>query len=217
MPRSSQGPASSASWCAADRAPDISSPRSAGAKRAPDPIAYAYPVEGDLPVITVSTSVVPEGVIRSLKHRGIRAADGALRDAKGDPTNDPAALYADPRGAIQPLGGAFGYRGTALGMLVDVLAALLADDDADDITRAGSNLAMLAIATDQKFPARARRMGDYIRTSPPLDDARPVMLPGERELREARRAADGPISVDAPTWAALVKIAGDGLSPTPVG
>ena len=157
---------------------------------------------------------MPEGVVRSLKHRGLPAPDGALRDAGGNPTNDPAALYTDPRGTIQPLGGAFGYRGTALGMLVDVLAALLADDDTDDIARAGSNLAMLAIATDQEFSARARRMGDYIRTSPPLDDSRPVMLPGERELREARRAADGPISVDAPTWAALLKLAGGGRSPT---
>ena len=67
-------------------------------------------------------------------------------------------LYATPRGAIQPLGGAFGYRGTALGILVDVLAALLADDEADDPKREGSNLAMLAIAADE--PIRRTRRAD---------------------------------------------------------
>jgi long-subunit acyl-CoA synthetase (AMP-forming) len=34
-------------------------------------------------VADFSTSVVPEGVVRSLKHRGLAAPAGALRDAAG--------------------------------------------------------------------------------------------------------------------------------------
>ena len=66
-----------------------------------------------------------------------------------------------------------------------MLAALLADDEADDVAREGSNLAMLAIAVDDAFSGRAARMASYIRSSPPIDAARPVMMPGEREQREA--------------------------------
>jgi uncharacterized oxidoreductase len=172
---------------------------------ATNPLAFAYPGEGDPVVADFSTSVAPEGVIRSLMHRGLPAPEGALRDAEGRPTSDPAALYASPRGAIQPMGAGVGYRGTALGMLVEVLAALLAEDAADDVARAGSNLAMLAILPDPGFAGRAERMGTYIRSSPPLDPARPVLLPGERERESMRRAGDGPVNVDPPTWAAMLR------------
>jgi uncharacterized oxidoreductase len=172
---------------------------------ATNPIAYAFPVAGGPPVVAdFSTSVVPEGVVRSLKNRGLQAPEGALRDPAGQPTTDPSVLYQAPRGSIQPLGGAFGYRGTALGILVDVLAALLADDEADDLKREGSNLAMLAIAADGTLSGRAARMSAYLRSSPPLDRDRPVMMPGEREQNEAARAANGPVTVDGPTWSALL-------------
>jgi uncharacterized oxidoreductase len=173
---------------------------------ATNPIAFAYPSAEGAPVVAdFSTSVAPEGVIRSLMHRGLRVPPGALRDAAGQPTEDPAALYASPRGAIQPLGGEIGYRGTALALLVEVFAALLAGDETDDTTRAGSNLAILALSADEAFIGRAARMGRYVRSSQPIDPARPVLLPGEREQRIA--AAAGEVIVDGPTWAALEKAA----------
>ncbi|MBV9220480.1 MAG: Ldh family oxidoreductase [Methylobacteriaceae bacterium] len=173
-----------------------------------NPIAFAYPSDGEPPVVAdFSTSVAPEGVIRSLRNRGLPAPEGALRDPQGRLTTDPDVLYQAPPGTLQPLGGAQGYRGTALGLLVDVLAALLAEDEADDPNREGSNLAMLAIAADDGFAGRAARMGRYVRSSRPIDPDRPVMLPGEREQRAVRAAADGPVMVDAPTWAALQAVA----------
>jgi LDH2 family malate/lactate/ureidoglycolate dehydrogenase len=175
---------------------------------ATNPIAYAFPVTGAPPVVAdFSTSVVPEGVVRNLKYRGLAAPAGALRDAAGRETTDPAAIYTTPRGTIQPLGGAFGYRGTALAMLVEVLAALSAEDDTDDLKREGSNLAMIAIGTDHAFAGRAARMAAYLRSAPALDPARPVLLPGEREQTNASAAAGAPISVDGPTWAALAAAA----------
>jgi uncharacterized oxidoreductase len=124
---------------------------------ATNPIAYAFPVKGAPPVVAdFSTSVVPEGVVRNLKYRGQPAPAGALRDAAGRDTTDPSVLYGTPRGTIQPLGGAFGYRGTALAMLVEVLAAIAAEDNTDDATREGSNLAMIAIGTDGAFGGAPR-------------------------------------------------------------
>ncbi len=173
---------------------------------ATNPIAYAIPSADGAPIVAdFSTSVAPEGVIRSLLHRGLPAPVGALRDAEGRPTDDPAALYATSRGTIQPLGGAQGYRGTALALLVEVFAALLAEDDTDDLSRTGSNLAMLAIAADAAFADRAARMGRYVASARPSDPARPVLLPGEREQRAAAAAVD--IAVDGPTLAALADAA----------
>ena len=185
---------------------------------ATNPIAYAFPRSGQSPVVAdFSTSVAPEGVIRSLRNRGLPAPEGSLRDAAGRPTSDPAALYQAPPGALQPLGGAVGYRGTALGLFVDVLAALLADDAAEDPARAGSNLGMLAIDADEAFAERAAAMGRYVKSAPPIDPAHPVLLPGEREQRIAESAGDGPVLVDAPTWAAMTAKAGERIKrPSPV-
>jgi uncharacterized oxidoreductase len=183
-----------------------------------NPIAFAAPSSGGPPISAdFSTSVTPEGVIRSLMHRGLAAPQGALRDNTGMETEDPAALYANPRGAIQPLGGAVGYRGTALAILVEVLAALLAKDETDDPARKGSNLAMIAIATAGAFAERARRMADYVRDCPPIDATRPVMIPGEREHANQRRLGEGPIAVDRPTWKAMCAAAAGRIEiPTPL-
>src|SRR5262249_54324459 len=189
-----------------------------GGRLATNPIAFAYPVRNGRPVVAdFSTSIAPEGVIRSLMNRDLNAPPGALRDAGGSPTSDPSALYRTPPGTLQPLGGAVGYRGTALALLVEILAALLAEDDTDDPGRRGSNLAMLAIATEGSFTERAERMGNYVRSSPPIDPRAPVMLPGEREHKEALRIGEGPISVDGPTWEAMVATAGDRIEvPAPL-
>ncbi|MFN0193281.1 MAG: Ldh family oxidoreductase [Aestuariivirga sp.] len=177
-----------------------------------NPIAFACPIEGGSPIVAdFSTSVVPEGMVRSLRNRGLTAPEGAIRDAAGRPTTDPADLYAEPHGAIQPIGGAVGYRGTALGILVEILAALLAGDETADSAREGSDLAMIAIVTDGALAGRAARMADYVRSAAPLDPERPVLLPGEREQREAARTGGATVLVDGPTWQAMVRAAGSGI------
>ena len=175
---------------------------------ATNPIAYAFPVNGGPAIVAdFSTSAVPEGVVRSLHHRGVPAPEGALRRADGSPTTDPAVLYEDPRGSIQPLGGLFGYRGTALGILVEVLAGLLSGDRADDRARTGSNLALIALSTGGDFAALASGMAAYVRSARPIDPAKPVEMPGDRELRQAGDNLRNAIMVDQPTWTRLLELA----------
>jgi LDH2 family malate/lactate/ureidoglycolate dehydrogenase len=170
-----------------------------------NPIAMAWPVEGEAPVVAdFSTASAPEGVIRVLRERGAEAPDGCLRDAEGRPSRDPNVLYAAPRGAIQPLGGALGYRGTALALFVEVLTTILNGDAVDDRSRKGTDMTLLAVAPQTGFGQLARGLSDHIRASPPLDPARPVLMPGDRE-RAAATAA--PLRVDGPTWAALARAA----------
>src|SRR6185436_10455508 len=47
-------------------------------------------------------------------------------DAEGNTTTDPQAFYGPPRGAILPFGGAQGYKGFGLSLLVEVLGGMLA-------------------------------------------------------------------------------------------
>ena len=170
-----------------------------------NPIAIAWPVDGQAPVVAdLATATAPEGVIRVLRDRGAEAPDGCLRDAAGRPSRDPNVLYTVPRGAIQPLGGALGYRGTAIALFVEVLTTILNGDAVDDRSRQGTDMTLLAVAPQTGFGQLARGLSDHIRASPALDPARPVLMPGDRE-----RAADAaaPLPVDEPTWAALARAA----------
>ena len=179
-----------------------------------NPIAFAWPVEGSEPVVAdFSTAAAPEGVIRVMRDRKAEAPEGYLRDAAGKPTRDPNVLYATPKGAIQPLGGDLGYRGTALALLVEVLTTMLNGDEVDDTTRKGTDMTMIAIQPQSRFAALTRRLSEHLRASPPLDPARPVLMPGDRELRSARNPSG--IRVDEPTWRAMSEAAGKAGIPLP--
>jgi LDH2 family malate/lactate/ureidoglycolate dehydrogenase len=165
-------------------------------------ISFAFPVQAGLPVVgDFSTAATAEGVIRNLRNRGMRAPRGFLRDANGRPTDDPAVLYTAQPGAIQPFGGAYGYRGTALAILVESLTTLFAGDDPTDSSRLGTNMTVLAIEPDPTFARLARILSEYVRTSSAINPNRPVMMPGDRERKKAVAATM--VSVDRPTIAAL--------------
>jgi LDH2 family malate/lactate/ureidoglycolate dehydrogenase len=175
---------------------------------ATNPIAFAFPVLGSRPVVAdFSTAATPEGAMRRMRNLGLDAPDGMLQDASGQPTINPSVLYQVPRGTIRPFGGAYGYRGTALAILVEVLATLLAGDDVNGTDRRGSNLSLIVIHPDSGFEIRAERLGGYVRSSRPTDPLRPVMLPGDREWATAAATLAQPLELDPTTWAALARSA----------
>ena len=118
---------------------------------ATNPIAYAFPVERRTAGRRRFLDQRRAGGRRAQPQasRACRRRKERFATPRGQPTTDPSVLYADA--ARQPSSRSAAPSAIAarrLGMLVDVLAALLADDDTDDVTREGSNLAMLAIAAD---------------------------------------------------------------------
>lgn len=167
-----------------------------------NPIAIGWPVEGEAPIVAdFSTAAAPEGVIRVMRDRGVEAPEGYLRDADGRTTRDPNVLYGVPKGAIQPLGGALGYRGTSLALLVEVLTTLLNGDRVDDRSRKGTDMTILAISPENGFAELARGLSHHMRSSPALEPGKPVLMPGDRERAAAKRTSA--IRVDAVTSAAL--------------
>jgi LDH2 family malate/lactate/ureidoglycolate dehydrogenase len=173
-------------------------------RMATNPMSYAFPTSRGAVVADFATSSATEGNMRYLRNMGRPAPEGLLRDWSGAPTTDPAVLYVKPTGTIQPLGGELqGHKGSALGILVDVMATLLAGDDVVDASRQGNNLALIAISARGPFQANADRLADYIRSTPSLDPGQPVMMPGDRELNA--RAAATSIVVDDVTWRQIVE------------
>ncbi|GIS63231.1 MAG: hypothetical protein CM1200mP2_54560 [Planctomycetaceae bacterium] len=53
----------------------------------------------------MTSSANAEGKVRVAFQKGVPVPEGQLIDAQGQPTTDPSTYYADPGGAILPLGG----------------------------------------------------------------------------------------------------------------
>ena len=105
---------------------------------ATNPLAWSAPtLTRDRPILLdMSTSMTPEGKVRTALHAGQTLPAGRVLDADGHPTTDPAAFYGDddgpPAGAILPFGGDLGYRGFGLGLLVEILGASIAGVELGD-------------------------------------------------------------------------------------
>ena len=181
-----------------------------------NPIAYAFPTGGAPVVADFSTSAVPEGRVRLLHHEGRPAPDGVLLDADGQPSTDPGVLYRQPAGTLRPLGGPQGHKGSALGLLVEVMGTLLAGEAPDDPGRHNS-LTIVAVRCPDGFADGADGLVRYVRSAAPIDPARPPLVPGDPEA--AARAGATAVPVDATTWERLVaRAAAAGLQvPEPLG
>ena len=95
-----------------------------------NPISFAAPTADDLVLMDYSTSSLPEGRIRLYKDTGQQLPDGSLVDEQGQPSSDPADLYAAdgwPKCTIMPFGVDRGYKsyGLGLGLMGAILSSLL--------------------------------------------------------------------------------------------
>jgi LDH2 family malate/lactate/ureidoglycolate dehydrogenase len=170
------------------------------ARLATNPLAWAAPTAGRPMLLDMSTSMTPEGKVRTALHAGEQLPEGRILDADGLPTTDPAAFYGEgegpPQGTILPFGGDLGFRGFGLGLLVEVLGASIAGVELGDAEpdEAGNipyinGFSLLAIDSGAVtgdaagFSTLTEELKTYITGSPPAPGHEEVILPGEREFR----------------------------------
>ena len=84
-----------------------------------NPIAAAFPTQGEPIVVDMGTSQVARGRVVEARHDGRPIPEGWAVDDQGRPTIDPTAALG---GAMVPMGGDKGF---ALALLVEMLAAVL--------------------------------------------------------------------------------------------
>lgn len=86
-----------------------------------NPIAFAAPRAGDAPLVfDLATSAIAHGDVQIAARKGERLPFGIGVDGLGQPTQDPKAILEG--GALLPFGG---HKGSALSMMVELLAAAL--------------------------------------------------------------------------------------------
>ena len=159
----------------------------------PNPIAAGIPTDGDPILVDVSLSMASAGSIVRHHGSGTPLPCPCLIDNQGLPTNDAAAFYDDPPGAILPLGGLeTGHKGFALGLVLEALtSALGAYGRADTPPHWGASVFLQLIDPNafgglDAFRRETGWLADACRASPVRPGDPPVRLPGEAAL--ARRA-----------------------------
>lgn len=180
-----------------------------------NPIAAGVPVAGREPIVLdISTSAIAEGKLKIAKNKGARVPPGCIIDSDGRPTDDPERFYADPPGALLPVGG---HKGYGLGLLAEFLAgALTGSGCTSPAPEKCSRLVngMLVILLDPaKFPPDtnywedAGAFIDWVKTSRTTTPGGEVLMPGELESRTRRRRSTEGIEIDERTWEQVLEAA----------
>jgi L-lactate dehydrogenase len=117
----------------------------------PDPVGVGIPTAGDPVLIDTTTSCTSSGGAARARTEGRKFSTPILQTARGEPTNDPEVLVANPPGTIFPIGGpALAHKGFAFVTLVETLAnALCGQGRADKPDRWGTSIFLQVI--DPKF------------------------------------------------------------------
>lgn len=155
----------------------------------PNPIAAGIPAGPAGPIIVdVSTSVTAAGTVGRAQKRGVPLPSEWLLTANGDITDDPRVLD-EAGGSILPLGGTdTGYKGYALGLIVEALTSGLAGfGRKDNPTNWGTSI-FLQVIDPERFSGREGleeemiELTDMCRSSAPRKEGTPVRVPGDRAL-----------------------------------
>jgi uncharacterized oxidoreductase len=182
----------------------------------PNPIAISVPTASGMPLmLDITTSVAAGGKVEVYHARGQDLPAGWLIDANGQPVTDPGQ-FRDGSVAMLPFGGAVGYKGYGLAMMIDAIAGGLswAGCSAANPTRGGSGYFALAIRIDSfidpdEFKQETQTLVDWVKSSPTMPGVDQIYVPGEVEevTRRARLAAGIPI--EEPTWREICAVAHD--------
>jgi len=177
-----------------------------------NPMSFAVPCGKHSPILgDFSTSQTPEGKLRLYLNQKKPLPSGWILDAEGNPSNEAADFYGPPRGVILPFGGELGYRGFALGLLVESLGGLLSGVSTVK-PQPGNGLCFIvvnvaAFLPQAEFAALTEELRNYIKSCPPAVKDREITLPGELDFRLMQERATMGIPVDPQTWEQICKSA----------
>lgn len=172
------------------RPPTVAPYHGAEARLTTNPLCFAGPMANGRPhfVVDFATSSMAANRARVLASKGLQAPPNSLIDGEGHPTNDPAALFANPPGALLPFGA---HKGYSLGLVAELLAGILSGggtiQPAHYRGKAVRNN-MFALIISPEFAGEKQwqidEMGaftEYLLACRPIDPKEPVQYPGQYE------------------------------------
>jgi LDH2 family malate/lactate/ureidoglycolate dehydrogenase len=184
-----------------------------------NPLCVAIPTGGEPILLDMATSASAVGHIRLAGYHGTPIPPGIAIGLDGMPTTDAAKALG---GAISPLGG--GPKGYGLGLCVALLAGPLVggllgralNDTLQGDHQGSAHRGHLFVAIDPGAfgdPATFRRAVDAyvaeIRSSRRAPGTEAILMPGEREAAERKRALAAGVRVYESVWKNTAKIAAE--------
>ena len=160
----------------------------------PNPISAGIPTTGTPVLIDISTSATTNGLTGRLHKEGGRLPAAWVIDGHGQPSDDPAVLFNEPKGTILPLGGIdSGHKGYGLSLLVEALTGGLAGHGRADPREGWGATVFLQVIDPRAFSgldAFTRQTGgvaEQCHASRPARAGNPVRTPGEKGLKLAQQ------------------------------
>ena len=170
-----------------------------------NPIAFGFPADPTPVIWDIGTASIMAGEVVMHARAGTPPPEGIAFDKEGQPTRD---ALASAQGAWTVWGG---HKGSGLAMVVQLLGMMCgAAADPGGVSDCGFFLFVVdpgLLTSAEDYRQRVSAYADSLRSTRPLDPAKPVRVPFERSAaeRERRRAADM-VEVPDDTYQALVKL-----------
>jgi uncharacterized oxidoreductase len=181
-----------------------------------NPISLAAPGgDGPTVLLDMALSVIAGGKVMLALARGEQLPEGAIVDAEGNPSRDPADFLSDGRiagGLLLPIGG---HKGYGLIVLTEIIAGVLSGGGTvrhGGPERSSNALCLVALDVEPlvergRYGAELDALRAWIKSSRTREGVAEIFLPGEPEHATAeRRRIDG-IAIERPTWDALAALA----------
>ena len=175
-----------------------------------NPVSIGFPRPGHEPIIVdFATSKLAAGKVRVAMNKGVEVPDGVLIDGSGDPTNDPASLFLEPRGALLPFGE---HKGWGLALACELLGGALSGGPVMRGPRERRAIInnMFSVVVDPEglgtAPAFLASMETFLAWArqPPDGEEPTVLIAGEPErAHRAERIRTG-VPIDPATWEQLL-------------
>ena len=184
----------------------------------PNPFAIGYPGRRTPVLVDICASITTVSMTRQKAAAGERFAHPWLMDSEGRPTADPRVLEGtEPRGSLLLLGGLeYGHKGFGLALMVEALTQGLSGLGRKDSEKRWGGNVFLQVIDPEAFAGREAFLDqmdfltDRCHANAPLDEGRPVRMPGEQAERNIAAArehgvplADGTVGKLAETAARL--------------
>lgn len=180
-----------------------------------NPISFAVPSDLDGPIyLDMATSAVAAGKVSLAAARGEQIPRGWVVGKDGKLTTDPADLKKG--GALLPLGGSEGYKGSGLAAMVEIMCGILTGlgFGVEPTGRHNDGTFMAVFNVEafrplKDFKKEVAEFARYLNDTPPSEGSKGVLYPGEIEYRTEQERRKSGIDVEDATWEKLRALAKD--------
>ena len=180
-----------------------------------NPISIAVPSDLDGPIyLDMATSAVAAGKVALAAARGEEIPQGWVVGKDGKLTTDPKQLRQG--GALLPLGGTEGYKGSGLAAMVEILCGILTGlgfgVEPTGRHNDGTFMAVFNVEAFRPLKDFRKEVADfarYLNATPPSEGSKGVLYPGEIENRTEKERRVSGIDVEDATWEKLKELAAE--------